>query len=540
MSPPRTVEAWEEALGGLVATLLEVPEVAADENMFELGADSVDAMRLTGLVRSRFGVELDVRVIFRAETVRGIARALAGPDAVPASATRPPLQRAVRPERIPLAFGQQGLWFLAQLWGHSPTYHLPVRVRVRGDIDRATMQSAWRDVVERHESLRTVFPEVGGEPFQVVQPVEATRPTLGGGPCVRADLDALVHDAAQQTFSITTEPAARAYLFTVEDQNDDHELLIVMHHIAADGWSVRPLISDLMRAYEARAAGSAPDWAPLPVQYADFALWQRRWLGDDGPSGALGQQLTFWRRTLDGLPARLALPTDRPAPASPSHRGAGVDVTIGADLRARMGELARSADGTMFMVLQSAFAALLTAGGAGTDVPIGTPVAGRDDVALQDLVGLFVNMVVLRTDTSGDPSFSDLLARVRTADLEAYAYQDAPFDKVVEALNPTRSSGQHPLFQVVMAYGGRTRGTVEAAGLHATADLVATAVAKFDLALYLDDEFDGAGQPSGISGTLEYATDMFEAQSATDLVTRWVDLLDRATREPGRLLSELI
>ncbi|MFG1653242.1 condensation domain-containing protein [Micromonospora sp. NPDC049275] len=534
----RTAEELEGILCRLVAAVLGMPEVGPDDDMFDLDGDSLDAMRLTGLVRAELGVELNIRAIFRSPTPRSMAAALA---AAPAGRSeRPAIEPVARPDHVPLAYGQQGLWFLAHLWGPSPTYHLPVSVQLHGVVDRAALQLAWWDVLTRHEALRTVFPEVSGEAFQDVRDPAAARPPLGGGTCLRSELDAVAHEAAQETFSITTELPARAYLFTAVDAPDEHVLLIVVHHIAADGWSIRPLLRDLERAYAARAAGAAPDWEPLPVQYADFTVWQRRWLGDArNPADPLATQLAYWRRRLEGVPAQLELPTDRPRPSSPSYRGAGVEVDINGELHQRVVALARLTETTVFMVVRAALAALLSGCGAGSDIVLGTPVAGRDDAAVHDLVGLFVNMLVLRTDTGGDPSFRELLARVQATDLEAYAHQDSPFDKVVEALNPKRASGQHPLFQVVIAYGGQRLDPFEVPGLTGRATMVPTTVAKFDLALYLDDVPDEGTGPRGVRGTLEYATDLFDRDTAERLATGLVRLLDRATREPERPLSEL-
>ncbi|MGW7574964.1 condensation domain-containing protein [Streptomyces sp. NPDC054765] len=533
--PPATESHLEEVLRGLFAEVLDLPQVGTDEDFFDLDGDSISAMRLISRVRAVLGLELNIRTMFTAPTVRGVARALAQAAAEPSTAPQPRTapERGVRPERVPLSLTQQGLWYLSLLQGPSPTYNLPLTVRLTGRVDTAALEAALGDVVERHESLRTVYPEDLGVPYQQVLAAEAARPALLRVSCDRADLDATVADAAQDVIDIMAEAPLRTWLFTAQDDPDEHVLLFLLHHIAGDGWSLRPLMRDLTQAYLARLKGAAPAWEPLPVQYVDYTMWQRAVLGEaSDPASRLSQQVAYWRRALDGLPEQVELPTDRPRPGVASHHGAAVDILIDRTVHERLAQLAQARGATLFMVLQSALALVLTRSGAGEDIPIGTPVAGRGDESLDGMVGFFVNMLVLRTDTSGNPTFGELLERVRAADLEAYAHQDVPFDRLVEALNPKRSAGQHPLFQVALGFGGRGSAALHAPGLRGTAGLAPTPVAKFDLGLYLDEVPGGDGSPQGIAGVLEYATDQFDQATAERMATDLVRLLTRVAQDP--------
>lgn len=295
-----------------------------------------------------------------------------------------------------------------------------------------------------------------------------------------------------------SELPVRATLFALGPE--EHTLLLCLHHIVADGWSLAPLVRDVSRAYAARLAGSAPRWAPLPVQYADYTVWQERLLGDAGdPASTHARQLTYWREQLGGLPEEIALPADRPRPATPSGRGAQLGVALPAPLLRKLNRLAAETGTTLFMVLQAGLAALLTRLGAGDDIPLGSPVAGRTDDALDDQIGFFVNTLVLRTDTSGNPTFRQLLDRVRATDLGAWAHQDLPFEQMVEALNPSRSTSRQPLFQVMLAVQNAPTDTLSLPGVSAGAmTMVDTGTAKLDLVLSLSEVPGTDGAPAGL------------------------------------------
>lgn len=491
----------ERAMRDLFREVLGVPDAGVDDGFFDLGGHSLLAARLAVRIRETFGVRLPLGTIFESPTAAELAARL--PDGATA---RPPLRARPRPERVPLSPAQAGLWFLHQAEGGGPAYNIPFALRLTGPMDRDALRAALADVVARHEILRTVFPAEGGVPSQRVLPPGPVKLPIWQPD----DLPAALRQVAARGFDLAVEPPMRAHLFI--RSATEHVLLLVLHHIAGDGWSAGPLVRDLTAAYEARKAGRAPDLPPLPVQYADYALWQR-----ELPEGDLG----YWTETLAGLPEQLDLPTDRPRPAVAGTAGGTVPIRLPAELMGRVAELARRSRTSAFMVLHAALAALLTRLGAGTDIPIGTPVAGRGDSALQDAVGYFVNTLVLRVDTSGDPSFDELLRRVRAADLGAFDHAEVPFDRLVEALNPQRSRGRHPLFQVMFVYQDAPVPGVE---------VVHTGTAKFDLTVNLDAT--GAG-------FLEYRTDLFDRDGAEAIAERLRRLLTAALDDPAARISEL-
>ncbi|WP_367129332.1 amino acid adenylation domain-containing protein [Saccharothrix sp. HUAS TT1] len=525
---PRT--AAEAAMCGLFADVLGVGGVGPDESFFSLGGHSLLVIRLISRIRSVFGVVLDAGTVFRHSTAAALAATLddLSPD-------RDPLRPAPRADRTALSFAQQRLWFLNEFEGSAATYNIPLAVRLRGALDVPALSAAVDDVVRRHESLRTVFAELNGVPHQVVTDTSPVRLTRAG---ITADrLPGVLAEAANTPFDLATAPL-RVHLHALGEQ--EHVLSLVVHHIACDGWSLAPLFRDLADAYAARRRGEAPAWQPLPVQYADFAVWQRRTLGDaTQPGSSFARQVAWWREALRDAPEELALPADRPRPAGGGHRGGVVRLEVDESLHRRLLDLATECDATLFMVLHAAFSALLCRLGAGTDITIGTPVAGRGDEALNDLVGFFVNTLVLRTDLSGGPTFRELVARTRERDLAAYANQDVPFDRLVEALNPPRSAARPPLFQVMFAFaGGMTSEGWQLPGLDTSPVPVEADVAKFDLTLSLEQHEHG-GAPGGITGSFEYSADMFDLDTVEAMADRLVRLLDQVAAKPDTPLDDI-
>ncbi|MFJ6611209.1 amino acid adenylation domain-containing protein [Streptomyces sp. NPDC091289] len=529
---PRTPR--EEALCGLFAEALGVPEVGIDDHFFELGGHSLIATRLVSRIRTALGVELPVRVLFEAPTVRALADRVAE-----AGAARPALTAMERPERIPLSPAQNRLWFLDKLEEESATYNLPLVVRLAGHLDRAALKAALEDVVARHESMRTVFPEdAQGVPFQQILPAIRAIHDVEVVRTEESALPAQISALARERFDLAVHPPLRLRLFALSET--EHVLFLLMHHITSDGWSLAPLTRDIGLAYAARSAGAAPSWPALPVQYADYTLWQRELLGaEDDPDALVNKQLAFWTKALEGIPDQLDLPFDHPRPKVAGYRGDSVLFELDAELHQRLTALGRTYRASLFMVMQAAFAAVLTRLGAGHDIPVGTPIANRTDEAMGDLVGFFVNTLVIRTDTTGDPSFQQLLDRVRDVSLEAFAHQDVPFEYLVNALNPVRSAAQHPLFQVLLAMQNNTSVRLDLPGLTADVSLGDTEVAKFDLTLELFEQHTGDGTPDGIGGRLAYALDLFTPETARRITDCFERLLAAVAVDPDLPLSRI-
>ncbi|MER5883123.1 amino acid adenylation domain-containing protein [Streptomyces sp. NPDC001941] len=431
---------------------------------------------------------------------------------------------------LPLSFAQRCLWFLYRLEGPSATYNIPVVTRVAGRLEPAAFTAAVRDVAARHEVLRTVYAEVAGEPVQrILDEADVPVEFLA---CAPGEVAARAAEATGHCFDLSAELPLRVRVLDLGPE--ESVLVMVVHHIAADGWSMAPLSQDLSTAYAARLAGGAPRWEPLEIQYADYTLWQRELLDAEGPS-----QLAYWRRALADLPQELALPVDRPRPASAGYRGGSVPVRLGAQEHARLRAVARERGASVFMVVQAAVAALLTRIGAGTDIPLGTVVAGRGDAALEDLIGFFVNTLVLRNDTSGNPTFTELVDRTRAVDLAAYDHQDLPFERLVEDLSPARSLAHHPLFQVYVSMQSGGIADFELAGFACRPEPGRADIAKFDLSFFLAECEDGDGAPAGLDGFVEYASDLFDRGTAEALAIRLERVLRQVARDPGVRIDDL-
>ncbi|MFH8621754.1 amino acid adenylation domain-containing protein [Streptomyces vietnamensis] len=532
---------YTDTLRELFAEVLGLDRVGPHEGFFTIGGHSMSGVRLANRIRARLGADVHVRDLLLAPTPDALARRIADrsttpeTDGVPEPVRPRPAPRADRPARIPLSYAQRRLWFIDTLEGPSASYNIPLVLRPAEPLDAVALAEALTDLSDRHEVLRTRYRSIDGEPHQEILP--AVRPPLDVRSVPAGRLQAAVAEAAGHVFDLAEETPLRATLVTPDD-GGGQVLVLLVHHIAADGWSTGPLLADLGTAYRARAEDRDPSWRPLPVQYADYTLWQRDLI--DGPAAAA--HLEFWEKTLAGAPAVLELPSARPRPAEATHRGGRAPVTVDAATHQALEAVARRSGATLFMVLQAALAAVLTRHGAGTDLPLATMTAGRDDESLGDLVGFFVNTLVLRTDTSGDPTFAELLDRVRQTDLAAYGHQELPFDRVVEHLNPLRTTAHHPLAQIVVQlhhdYTGDAAGAkgLFQEGGSAFLDTVST---KFDLTFAMEERRDAEGLPIGLAGGLEYATDLFDAPTAALLAAHLEQTLRAAAADPGVRIADV-
>jgi pristinamycin I synthase-3/4 len=437
---------------------------------------------------------------------------------------------------IQLSPTQQRLWFLNQLEESNGTWNVPVALRLRGAVDRTALRAALLDTVIRQSILRTVFVDVGGVPWQrVLQPHEVEVPlnvaTAGD------DLAERLTAEAVRGFDLAAELPLRAWLFELGPQ--DQVLLLVMHHIAMDGWSLGPLFRDLSTAYCARIEGQEPAWEPLPVEYTDYADWQRELLGEaSDPQSLISRQLQYWRETLAGIPEEIALPYDRPRPAVSSHHADSIQFSLDAELHQALARLAQRTGTSLFMVFHAALAATLTRLGAGHDIPLAAPTAGRSEEALDDLVGFFINTLVLRVDTSGDPTFEELLTRVRDVVLGAFSNQDVPFDRLVEELNPQRSLARQALFQIVLNVVEKGE-TLRLPGVECTDQPVRFPIVRFDMWLGLTESKSRKGDCLGVSGELLYSTELFERGTMQNLAEKFAALLRTAANKPDLPLASM-
>ncbi len=520
----------EVALADIIADVLGHERISADDNFFDLGGNSLIATRAVARINETLGTDAGVRALFEAPTVAALADRIlddhGGHDGIPLTA-------GPRPDRVPLAPAQQRMWFVNQFDTTSAAYNIPLALQLTGPLDTDALDAAVHDVLDRHEALRTWYPGDDHGPRQLVTTADRVVATVPVDDVTDIDATTRITDLIGTGFDVATAVPVRIRL--LRRTTTDHILVVVVHHIAADGASMAPLARDLVAAYTARAAGTAPDRTPLPVQYADYALWHRHLLGDlDDPTSVGGRQLGYWRDRLADLPDLLDLPTDRPRPTRQSFRGDTVRFTVDPALHTRLRTLAAAHDATVFMVVHTALAVLLARLSSSRDIAVGTPVAGRGHRHLDDLVGMFVGTVVLRTDVDTGSGFADLLRGVRDTDLAAFTHTDLPFEQLVDELAPARSTAHAPLFQVMLEYGNTERAHLQLPDLTVTALDADTHVAKFDLQLNI------AEHPAGhLDAALTYATDLFDAATATATADRFLRLLDAATGDPHRPVGDL-
>jgi nonribosomal peptide synthetase DhbF len=516
----------QEVLVSLFCDLLDLTDVDIDVSIFELGADSLVVAKIVAAIRKIFGVDLPLAALFETTTIAGLAALIGRTEQ-----GRAPITLRPRPARIPLGTSQLMMFEAWRSPGVGAAFNMNLGLRLRGALNVEALEAAVNDVVERHESLRTLIDVSDALPVQLILAPEHARVTLAPLPLLSDELTDTISAAARLPFDVTQEPHIRLHLWALGP--DDHVLLVVVQHVAADGGSLVPLTHDLALAYRARLDGYAPAWKPLALQYADYAVWQQE------ETAKLTSQLAFWRQALADLPAA-SLPVDYAYPTSIGFAGDVAPVWIGPELHAGLVSLARASGASMFMVLQAGVAALLCRRGAGEDIPIGSPIAGRTDAALDPLIGSFFNYLVLRTDLSANPSFAGLIARIRRFNLAAYAHQDVPFGMVATALGARHGGPRQPLFQVMLNFQNWSQLKFEMPGLAVTPEPVRLRTARFELTFFLSETRDAEGKPAGISGGLEYRTDLFLPETATQLVAHLITLLGSAVADPATTVSNLL
>ncbi len=521
----------EETLAGIWAEVLRLDRVGAHDNFFELGGHSLLATRVAAQVREALGVEMPIRTLFNAPTVAELGAQVETLLREDAGVSLPVLTVQARPERLPLSYAQERLWFLDQLGLAGSSYNMALPLRLEGVLDLAALEAGLLELVRRHESLRTRFEAPAGEAMQVIDPpglfgLEVV--DLGGSKARDREVERRVREAAERPFDLAREASFRGLLLRLGPS--EHVLLLTMHHIVSDGWSMNVLSRELGALYEAYSAGCPTPLEELPIQYADYALWQRGWLKDE----ELERQLGYWRERLEGAPGALELPTDRPRPAVPSHAGALHPITLSPELTAKLAALSRGEGATLYMVLLAGFQALLGRWSGQDDVVLGSPIAGRTHRQTEGLIGFFVNNLVLRANVEGGQSFRELLAQVRRASLEAYAHQDVPFEKLVAELAPARDLSRQPIFQTSFTFHTQPQGEWKALGLKFQAARGLEHLSStYDLSLHLRET------PTGLVGGFEYATDLFEASTITRLAGYLERLLEQAAAEPDRRIGTL-
>ncbi|WP_431972716.1 amino acid adenylation domain-containing protein, partial [Nocardia sp. bgisy134] len=521
----------EQVVAEVFAEVLGVERVGLDDDFFALGGNSLMATRLVSRLGAAIDARVPVREVFEASTVGTLAARVGahvgegGPRA---------LRSQPRPDRIPLSLAQQRMWFLNRFDPDSAAYNIPVALRLSGSLDVDALRAAVDDLIGRHETLRTVYPEVDGTAHQVILPVGQCIPDLTSRVVPESDLLEEIAEFVSAGFDVTEQIPLRGMLIREAEADNRFVLVFVVHHIAADGWSMRPLARDLMVAYAARSRGEVPAWAPLEVQYADYSLWQREVLGSENdPKSRISQQLDYWKSVLAGIPDQLDLPADRPRPAVQSFEGARIDFTIDTRLHRMLNVLAREHNATLFMVMHTAFATLLARMSRTDDIVIGTPIAGRGDAALEDLVGMFVNTLVLRTEVDPAQSFADLLARVRASDLGAFEHAEIPFESLVAALNPDRSTARQPLAQVGFSFQNLASSALELKGLSVDAVDFYSNISQYDLHLIAADTYDEHGTAAGIGATITYTTALFDASTVRSFADRFVRVLEAVIADPS-------
>ncbi|HEY3582450.1 MAG TPA: amino acid adenylation domain-containing protein, partial [Pyrinomonadaceae bacterium] len=528
--PPRTPT--EEVLAAIVAEVLQLPRVGRQDDFFALGGHSLLAMQVVSRIREAFHIELPVRALFETPALAGLSAYLEQAQTTRKPTTQgPPFGVLPRDGVLPLSFAQQRLWFLDQLEPGSPLYNIPAAVRLTGHLNTAALEQTLNEVLKRHESLRTHFYEVNGRATQNIEPeIKLTLPVEDLRHLAPYDRDEelqrITRAEAQKPFDLSHAPLLRVRLLRLADE--EHVVLLTVHHIVGDEWSMGVLVREMATLYAAYSQNQTSPLEDLPIQYVDYAAWQRELLQGE----LLANELDYWQRQLHQLPV-LDLPTDRPRPPVQTYHGARYLFPIAPKLSEAVNSLAQQQRATKFMTLLAAFQTLLHRYSTQDDIVIGTPIAGRNRLETENLIGVFVNTLVLRGDLSGDPDFNELLRRVRSTAFAAYAHDDVPFEKLVEQLQPERDLSRTPLFQVGFVLQNDPVQSLEVPGLKLDPLPVDTGTAKFDLLLAIVEE------PDGLRGSVEYNTDLFEAATIERMAAHFENLLASIVADPTQRLSQL-
>ncbi|WP_169218415.1 non-ribosomal peptide synthetase [Brasilonema sp. UFV-L1] len=529
----------EEMLTHIWAGVLRVKQVGIHDNFFELGGHSLLATQLISRIRTCLKVELPLRSVFAAVTVAQLAREIQQWQQQQLELTVPPLLPTPRNADLPLSFAQQRLWFLDQLKPNSAFYNIPGAVRLQGQLQVTALEQSLREIIHRHEALRTNFITVDGQPVQIIHSETAWTLSIVDWqhlPITEQEIatQQLASSLAQQPFDLASEPLFRTTLVVLKQT--EYILLVCMHHIISDGWSMGVFVQELAALYNAYSQGqpglrdaTLTPLAPLKVQYADFAVWQRQWLQGE----VLQTQLAYWQQQLANAPALLSLPTDRPRGAEQTFAGAHLTFALSSKLTLALTQLSQQQGVTLFMTLLAAFDILLYRYTGTEDILVGSPIANRNLRELEGLIGFFVNTLVLRTDVSGNPSFSELLGRVRDMAIDAYAHQDLPFEMLVEALQPQRDLSHTPLFQVMFVLQNAPMPQLNLTGLSVSPLVAESATAKFDLTLSMENT------ATGLVGVWEYNTDLFDATTIKRMAGHFQTLLEGIVSNPQQPISQL-
>ncbi|HEX7330143.1 MAG TPA: amino acid adenylation domain-containing protein [Pyrinomonadaceae bacterium] len=525
----------EEVLAGIWCDVLSAARVGVNDSFFDLGGHSLLATQVVSRIRAAFGVEIPVRAIFENQTVATQAFEVEQLMYQGGSLNAPPVVRTSREVELPLSFAQQRLWFIDRLTPGSPLYNMPMAVRLDGALNLAALERTLREIVRRHEVLRTNIVTVDGKPVQVIRPeaqvseIYVPLIDLSALPKVLCEAEAkrLAHAEAVRPFDLETDSLMRTTVLRLDTKQ--HIAMLTFHHIIFDGWSMGVFVREVAALYNAFSQGQESPLAELPVQYADYAVWQREWLQGE----VLDQQIGYWKKQLQGAPELLELPADRPRPAVQSHRGASAGLVLSKELTAQLRELCRAEGATMFMLLLATFKVLLARYTGQEDISVGTPIAGRNRVETEGLMGFFVNTLVLRTDLSGKPAMRELIRRVKEVALGAYAHQELPFEKLVDELQVERSLSHSPLFQVLFALQNAGQDVLELPGLSLSAVGETGGITKFDLMLNLSESGEA------ISGALVYNTDLFDSTTVKRMLMHFQMLLESVVANPDRSIASL-